>query len=136
MRCTQNVRTQTKLPRAKRPPPCANAWSKKPTSAGRCWASCAAGPARWTLAPAAVPLPLWEDRIVERSGVGVGTTPCFACQGRIANLGALAVATPEGDKQTFSIWRCRTCYTCYLNDLIDRAGRRTDSLETESVLSA
>ncbi|MFZ1770248.1 MAG: hypothetical protein WAU00_13675, partial [Caldilinea sp.] len=57
-------------------------------------------------------------------------TPCFACQGRIANLGALAVATPEGDKQTFSIWRCRTCYTYYLNDWIDR-WERTDSLETE-----
>ncbi|HQY92313.1 hypothetical protein [Caldilinea sp.] len=88
---------------------------------------------RWlraTPAPAAAPSPLWEDRIVERSGVGAGTTPCFACQGRIANLGALAVATPEGDKQTFSIWRCRTCYTCYLNDWIDR-WERTDSLETE-----
>jgi hypothetical protein len=40
------------------------------------------------------------------------------------------VATPEGDKQTFSIWRCRTCYTYYLNDWIDR-WERTDSLETE-----
>jgi hypothetical protein len=72
----------------------------------------------------------WEDRIVERSGVGAGTEPCFACQGRIANLGALAVASPEGDKQTYSVWRCRLCYTYYLNDWIDR-WERTDSLETE-----
>lgn len=98
---------------------------------------------RWTLtgqvrrwlrrAPAAVVRPApqsWEERVVERSGVGAGTEPCFACQGRIANLGALAVATPEGDKQTFSIWRCRTCFTYYLNDWIDR-WERTDSLETE-----
>ncbi len=74
--------------------------------------------------------PSWADRIVERSGVGAGTEPCFACQGRIANLGALAVATPEGDKQTFSVWRCRQCYTYYLNDWIDR-WERTDNLETE-----
>jgi hypothetical protein len=72
----------------------------------------------------------WADRIVERSGVGAGTEPCFACQGRIANLGALAVASPEGDKQTFSVWRCRQCFTYYLNDWIDR-WERTDSLETE-----
>ena len=72
----------------------------------------------------------WADRVVERSGVGAGTEPCFACQGRIANLGALAVATPEGDKQTFSVWRCRQCYTYYLNDWIDR-WERTDNLETE-----
>lgn len=82
-------------------------------------------------APARVaPATTWEERIVERSGVGAGTEPCFACQGRIANLGALAVATPEGDKQTFSVWRCRSCYTCYLNDWIDR-WERTDTLETE-----
>ena len=80
----------------------------------------------------AAPLPplAWEDKIVERSGVGAGTEPCFACQGRIANLGALAVASPEGDKQTYSVWRCRLCYTYYLNDWIDR-WERTDSLETE-----
>ena len=71
-----------------------------------------------------------EDKIIERSGVGAGTEPCFACQGRIANLGALAVASPEGDKQTFSVWRCRLCCTYYLNDWIDR-WERTDSLETE-----
>ena len=62
--------------------------------------------------------------------MGAGTEPCFACQGRIANLGALAVASPEGDKQTYSVWRCRLCYTYYLNDWIDR-WERTDSLETE-----
>ena len=72
----------------------------------------------------------WDERIVERSGVGAGTEPCFACQGRIANLGALAVASPEGDKQTFSVWRCRQCFTYYLDDWIDR-WERTDSLETE-----
>jgi hypothetical protein len=72
----------------------------------------------------------WEERMVERSGVGAGTEPCFACQGKIANLGALTVETPEGDKQTFSVWRCRTCYTYYLNDWIDR-WERTESLETE-----
>jgi hypothetical protein len=72
----------------------------------------------------------WEDKLVERSGVGAGTEPCFVCQGRIANLGALAVASPEGDKQTYSVWRCRQCYTYYLNDWIDR-WERTDSLETE-----
>ena len=96
---------------------------------------------RWTLGgqfrrwlgltpPAAPQAERWQERILERSGVGAGTEPCFACQGRIANLGALAVATPEGDKQTFSVWRCRTCYTYYLNDWIDR-WERTDNLETE-----
>lgn len=72
----------------------------------------------------------WEERLLERSGVGAGVEPCFACQGKIANLGALTAATPEGDKQTFSVWRCRTCYTYYLNDWIDR-WERTESLETE-----
>jgi hypothetical protein len=80
--------------------------------------------------PATATAPGWEQRIFERSGVGAGTEPCFACQGRIANLGALAVASPEGDKQTFSVWRCRQCFTYYLNDWIDR-WERTDSLETE-----
>lgn len=40
------------------------------------------------------------------------------------------MASPEGDKQTYSVWRCRLCYTYYLNDWIDR-WERTDSLETE-----
>lgn len=88
------------------------------------------GSAAPTDKPAAVTTASWEDRIVERSGVGAGTEPCFACQGRIANLGALAVASLEGDKQTFSVWRCRQCFTYYLNDWIDR-WERTDSLETE-----
>lgn len=83
-----------------------------------------------TAAAGVVAEPGWEAGVVERSGVGAGTEPCFACQGRIANLGALAVATPEGDRQTFSIWRCRNCYTYYLNDWIDR-WERTDRLETE-----
>lgn len=72
----------------------------------------------------------WETLFLERSGVGAGTEPCFVCQGRIANLGALTGGTPEGDKQTFSVWRCRHCYTTYLNHWIDR-WERLDSLETE-----
>ena len=81
--------------------------------------------------PSRRPAPLsWEAQLVERSGVGAGTEPCFVCQGRLANLGALAVACEAGDKQTFSIWRCRICHTLYLNDWIDR-WERLDSLETE-----
>lgn len=72
----------------------------------------------------------WETLFLERSGVGAGTEPCFVCQGRIANLGALTVSTPEGDKQTFSVWRCRHCYTVYLNNWIDR-WERLENLETE-----
>lgn len=72
----------------------------------------------------------WADQIIERSGVGAGTEPCFVCQGRLANLGALAVASPEGDKQTLSVWRCRKCYTTYFNDWTDR-WERLESLETE-----
>ncbi len=72
----------------------------------------------------------WEAIVVERSGVGAGTERCHACNGRIANLGALTVATEQGDKQTFSVWRCRLCYTFYLNDWIDR-WERMESLETE-----
>ena len=68
--------------------------------------------------------------VVERSGVGAGTERCLACHGRIANLGALTVATETDDKRTFSLWRCRLCYTFYLNDWIDR-WERLDSLETE-----
>ena len=71
-----------------------------------------------------------QERLVERSGVGAGTEPCFACQGRIANLGALTVDTDEGDKHTYSVWRCRACHTTYLNSWIDR-WERLDSLETE-----
>jgi hypothetical protein len=71
-----------------------------------------------------------DEPLIERSGVGAGTAPCFVCQGRIANLGALAAETPDGDRQTFSIWRCRNCYTTYLNDWIDR-WERLDSLDTE-----
>lgn len=72
----------------------------------------------------------WADQVIERSGVGAGTEPCFVCQGRLANLGALAVASPEGDKQTLSVWRCRSCYTTYFNDWTDR-WERLESLETE-----
>ena len=75
--------------------------------------------------------PLTFSEIVrERSGVGAGTEPCFACQGRIANLGALVVETPAADTQTFSLWRCRQCRTYYLNSWIDR-WVRLDNLETE-----
>lgn len=72
----------------------------------------------------------WEERLAERSGVGAGAAPCFVCQGRIANLGALAAETDEGDTQTFSVWRCRLCFTTYLNDWIDR-WVRLENLETE-----
>jgi hypothetical protein len=80
----------------------------------------------------AAPLTL-EQSLAERSGVGAGTEPCFVCQGRIANLGALAVETPEGDKQTFSVWRCRLCFTLYLSNWIDR-WERVESLETEETI--
>jgi hypothetical protein len=76
------------------------------------------------------PQPHWADQIVERSGVGAGTEPCFVCQGRLANLGALAVSSPEGDKQTLSVWRCRSCCTTFFNDWTDR-WERLESLETE-----
>ena len=72
----------------------------------------------------------WAQTLLERSGVGAGTEPCFVCHGRLANLGALAVATPEGDKETFSLWRCRICFTLYLQDWVDR-WERLESLETE-----
>ncbi|MEZ4672871.1 MAG: hypothetical protein R2932_01340 [Caldilineaceae bacterium] len=72
----------------------------------------------------------WATALIERSGVGAGTEACFACQGRIANLGAVTVATAEDDKQTFSIWRCRNCYSLYLNNWVDR-WERLDNLETE-----
>jgi len=72
----------------------------------------------------------WKTMFLERSGVGAGTEPCFVCQGRLANLGALTGGTPEDDKQTFSVWRCRHCYTTYLNHWIDR-WERLDNLETE-----
>ena len=62
--------------------------------------------------------------------MGAGTEPCFVCQGRIANLGALAVESDEGDQQTYSVWRCRVCFTTYLQDWVDR-WVRLDSLETE-----
>lgn len=68
--------------------------------------------------------------IAERSGVGAGTERCLACHGRIANLGALTVATESDDKRTLSVWRCRLCHTFYLNDWVDR-WERLDSLETE-----
>lgn len=73
------------------------------------------------------------QRLTERSGVGAGTEPCFACQGRIANLAALAVESEERDKQTFSVWRCRTCYTLYLSNWIDR-WERVESLETDETI--
>jgi len=68
--------------------------------------------------------------VLERSGVGAGTERCLACHGRIANLGALTVATDKDDKRTLSVWRCRRCLTFYLNDWIDR-WVRLDNLETE-----
>jgi hypothetical protein len=76
------------------------------------------------------PEPSWTEELLERTGVGAGAEACFACQGRIANLGALTVASPEDDKQTYSVWRCRQCFTTYLNRWIDR-WERLDSLETD-----
>lgn len=70
---------------------------------------------------------------LDRSGVGAGTEPCLGCHGRIANLGALVVQTKEGDRQTYSVWRCRNCAATYLNSWIDR-WERLDSLETEETL--
>ena len=55
---------------------------------------------------------------------------CLACHGRIANLGALTLATDNDDQRTVSLWRCRLCRTFFLNDWIDR-WQRLDSLETE-----
>jgi len=75
----------------------------------------------------------WRQKLMERSGVGAGTEPCFACQGRIANLGALAVESTAGDKQTFSVWRCRSCYSLYLSDWSDR-WERLENLETEELI--
>jgi hypothetical protein len=91
--------------------------------------------ARWRLrikrrlSPPAPPSTL-TDLLAERSGVGAGTEPCAVCQGRIANLGALTTASPEDDKETFSVWRCRICHSLYLSDWVDR-WERVDSLETE-----
>lgn len=79
------------------------------------------------------PSPSLADQLAERSGVGAGTEPCFVCHGRIANLGALTVESHDGDKQTFSVWRCRDCLTLYLSDWIDR-WERVDSLETEETI--
>lgn len=70
---------------------------------------------------------------LDRSGVGAGTEPCLGCHGRIANLGALVVQTTEGDRQTYSVWRCRNCAATYLNSWIDR-WERLDNLETEETL--
>ncbi len=74
--------------------------------------------------------PSWTEQLLERTGVGAGAESCFGCHGRIANLGALVVASPEGDKQTYSVWRCRQCYATYFNRWIDR-WERLDSLETD-----
>ncbi len=68
-----------------------------------------------------------------RKVTAVGTEPCFACQGRIAGLGALNAHTAHNDKETFTVWRCHVCYTTYLGDWIDR-WVRLDSLETEETL--
>lgn len=75
----------------------------------------------------------WRQKLLERSGVGAGTEPCFACQGRIANLGALTVESAEKDKQTFSVWRCRNCFSLYLSNWTDR-WERLENLETEEII--
>jgi hypothetical protein len=86
---------------------------------------------RWLSPPAEVPD--LAARLIERSGVGAGTEPCPCCQGRIANLGALAVESQSGDKETLSVWRCRFCHVLLLSDWIDR-WERADSLETEETI--
>jgi hypothetical protein len=86
---------------------------------------------RWLSPPP--PAPTLDDHLVERSGVGAGTEPCPCCQGRIANLGALAVQDEATDKQTLSVWRCRVCHALYLSDWVDR-WERVDSLETEETI--
>jgi len=86
---------------------------------------------RWLAPPP--PAPTLDDHLVERSGVGAGTEPCPCCQGRIANLGALAVQDEATDKQTLSVWRCRLCHALFLSDWIDR-WERVDSLETEETI--
>lgn len=86
---------------------------------------------RWLSPPQAEPD--LEARLIERSGVGAGTEPCPCCQGRIANLGALAVESSSGDKETLSVWRCRVCHVLLLSDWIDR-WERADSLETEETI--
>lgn len=77
----------------------------------------------------APPASTLDMRLIEQSGVGAGTEPCLACQGRIANLGAQRSHTAEGDQQAYSVWRCRRCHTLYLNHWIDR-WVRLDTLET------
>lgn len=86
---------------------------------------------RWISPPQ--PAPDLEARLIERSGVGAGTEACPCCQGRIANLGALAVESNSGDKETLSVWRCRVCHVLLLSDWIDR-WERADSLETEETI--
>lgn len=71
--------------------------------------------------------------VIERSGVGAGTEPCIACHGLLANLGALVVESPEGDPQTYSVWRCRACRSTFLNRWVDR-WVRTDTLETDETI--
>ena len=52
------------------------------------------------------PPPTLAEGLSERSGVGAGTEPCFVCQGRIANLGALTTAS--GNASTASRRRRRS----------------------------
>ena len=72
----------------------------------------------------------WNEHIQERSAGQAGTQACLVCPGRLVNLAALSIDTPDGDAQTLSVWRCRTCYTIFLNNWIDR-WKRLDTLETE-----
>lgn len=88
---------------------------------------------RWLGTESAPDFNDWRQKLLERSGVGAGTEPCFVCQGRIANLGALTVESTAGDKQTFSVWRCRSCYSLYLSDWTDR-WERLENLETEEIV--
>ena len=73
-----------------------------------------------------------EERFIEQSGKRPGTIPCLVCPGRMANLGAQKSKTPEKDDRTFSVWRCRECYSYFLNDYTDK-WVRLDSLEVVDV---
>ncbi|MEX1019207.1 MAG: hypothetical protein WDZ49_06080 [Litorilinea sp.] len=80
--------------------------------------------------PASPAKPGPDLAVGERSGISAGTEPCFACPGRLANLGALVVESEQGDPLTYSVWRCRNCHATYLNRWADR-WVRTETLETD-----
>lgn len=76
--------------------------------------------------------PSWRSQL-EADGSNVGTEACLACQGRVAKLGSVSATSSEGDRQAYSIWRCRRCFSAFLGCWIDRWAR-LDSLETDERL--